>query len=185
MVKHCTTKLPAPSLISHFQCKSRLWFAKQYCPHDFFNSAFPCYLRLLSCCHTKEIKKKLQTWTHIMDKPCTSNFQLAGSSLTFNAKADCDMQKNTLSTRPSFNNALPCYLRLLPQCHTKEIKKKLQTWTHIMVKHCTSNFQLHRSSLTFNAKTNWNMRSNTFHATSSTTLFHAIFDRCPSAAQRK
>ena len=66
-----------------------------------------------------------------------------------------------------------------------KIEKKLKTWTCIMVKHYTSNFQLDRSSLASNAKADCDMQSNTCHTTSSTTLVHAIFDCCSSAEQRK
>ena len=65
-------QLPARSLISRFHCKSRLWYAKQYCLNDFLNNAFPRHLRLLPWCHTKWIKKKLKTLTHVMVKYCTT-----------------------------------------------------------------------------------------------------------------
>ena len=47
------------------------------------------------------------------------------------------------------------------------------------------NLQLDSSSLTFNAKADCDLQGNTAYATSSTTLFHAIFDCCPGATQSK
>ena len=44
-----------------FQCKGIFRYAKQYYPHDFFNDAIPCCLRLLPQCHTKE---KRRSWKH-------------------------------------------------------------------------------------------------------------------------
>ena len=158
MVIHCTTKLPAPLLFSHFQCKGRLWFARQHCLRDFFNNAIPCHLRLLPWFHKKKEEADNMNAHHgqtLYDKASSSIAHLSLSK----QRRKHETRMNILITMPG-------------------ITHRFTSWNH------TSRGGLRNLCLCIMFRRHL-YAPITAYTTSSTTLFHAILDCCPSATQRK